>query len=213
MPICVFEAATEEHLNLAVACHHDWYVQAGYIDPNPAGKYIDEWSKNSKYLLVTESINGHNATKNDVVGMVRLILSPPFPIHLHFDLWPQESAEINQIPVENQCEISALSWAPKHGTKALPYLYRAIRQGAIKWHKTLLFACLDTNIIPIFKRQRLSVHICGDKKFYMGSDTIPLIMKTSEMLDSLSEKNPKLLEIVEQELDIVLSKRSGRPIQ
>lgn len=203
MSICVFEATTEKHLDFAIECHHDWYVQAGYIDANPNGKYIDEWAKISKYFLVTESSNKNNVCKNDVIGVVRLIFSSPFPLNLHFDLWQQEFSEIKNAPAETQCEVSALSWAPKSGIKAIPYLYRAVWQGAKKMQKSILLASLDKKIVPIFKRQMLPVRICGETKFYMGSETTPLFMKMCEIENSLSQKNPELLELVEKELDVI----------
>jgi hypothetical protein len=172
MSIRVFEAATEQHFNFAIECHHDWYVQAGYIEPKSNGKYFDEWSRASKYFLVTETSNGQEITKKDVIGVVRLILSSPFPMTSQFDLWQNESTEIINSPVENQCEVSALSWAPGCGLKAIPYLYRAVWQSSKMLHKSILLASLDRKVVAIFKRQMLPVRICGETKFYMGSETL-----------------------------------------
>jgi len=204
MSLFVFEATTEKHRNIAARCHHDWYVQAGYIIPYPDRKYKDEWSEHSKYFLVTESGNRKNLMKKDVIGVVRLILSAPFPINLHFDLWEQERSEIKNIPLENQCEVTALCWAHKYRVQVFPYLLRAIRQCTKTLNKSIIWACLDKRLIPIFKHQMLPVHVCGKTRFYMGSDTIPLFMKPSEVIASLSEKNPVLYKIIEKELDILL---------
>ena len=203
MNLYVFEATTNKHLDIAAECHHDWYVQAGYIDPYPDQKYFDEWSEHSKYFLVTESETGNSVMKKDVVGVVRLILSAPFPINLHFDLWQQKCPEIQNVPLENQCEVTALCWAPKCRAKVFPYLLRAIRHCTKALNKSIIWACLDKRLIPVLKSYILPFHVCGEARFYMGSDTIPLIMKPSEIADSLSEKNPALLEIVEKELDLL----------
>lgn len=201
MSLFVFEAISEKHLDIAARCHHDWYVQAGYITQYPNGKYQDEWSMHSKYFLVTESGNGNNLMKKDVIGLVRLILSAPFPINVHFELWEQVCSEIQNIPLENQCEVTAFCWAPKCRTKAFPYLLRAIRQCTKTLNKSFVWACLDKRLIPILKYYMIPVHICGETRFYMGSDTIPLLTKPSEIVISLSEKNQELYKIIEKELD------------
>ena len=139
--------------------------------------------------------------KKDVIGMVRLILSPPFPFKLNFELWSREIAEIRNIPVENQCEVSAFCWAPNTGVKVIPYIYRAIRQCTKTLHKSLLLAAIDQKQIPILQSQMFPLHICGDSKHYMGSDTIPLFMKSIEIIDTLSKENPQLFQFVEKELD------------
>lgn len=141
--------------------------------------------------------------------MFRLILSSPFPFKLHFELWPRESAEIQNTPEANQCEISAFCWAPKNGAKAIPYIYRAIRQCTKTLHKSILLAALDQKLIPVFQSQMFPIHICGDSKYYMGSDTTPLFMKTAEIIATLSEKNPQLFQFIEKELDTL---RKTNPI-
>ena len=203
MNLLVFEVTTKKHLELAMECHHDWYFQAGYIASHPETKYRDEWSEHSKYFLVTQSGNGNDLTKKDVIGMVRLILSAPFPIQRHFELWPGKSSEIQNIALENQCEVSALCWAPTCRTRVIPYLFRAIRQCTKTMHKSVIWACLDSNFIPILQEYMLPFRVCGDAMFYMGSDTIPLLMKLSEMVDILSAKHPELYKFVEEKLDVI----------
>lgn len=203
MSIYVFEVTTEQHFSFAVECHYDWYVQAGYIEPNSDKKYLDEWSKVSKYFLVAETNKGQNIAKNNIIGVVRLILANPFPMTSKFNLWQNESAEITNSPIENQCEVSALSWASGCGLKAIPYLYRAVWQSAKRMNRSILLASLDKKIVSIFKRQMLPVRICGETKFYMGSETTPLFMKMCEIENSLSQKNPELLELAEKGLDVI----------
>ena len=201
MTIRVFEVNTEQHLELALHCHHDWYVQAGYIEAHPRSRFMDEWSAHSKYFLVTETGRGDDLTKKDVIGMVRLVHSAPFPIHRHFELWPRKCADIQSIAQENQCEVSALCWAPKCRTKVIPYLFRSIRQCTKAMNKSAIWACLDKNLIPILEQYSLPFRVCGETRFYMGSDTIPLFMRLSEMADILSTKHPDLYQFVEKELD------------
>jgi hypothetical protein len=152
--------------------------------------------------LVTESNHINNVMKKDVIGMVRLILSPPFPLKLNFELWSRESAEIQDIPDANQCEISAFCWAPKNGANAIPYIYRAIRQCTKTLHKTILLAALDQKLIPVFQSQMFPIHVCGNSRYYMGSDTVPLFIKTAEIMDTLLAKNSQLFQFIEKELDI-----------
>jgi len=199
----VFEATTEQHLNIATECHHDWYLQAGYIAPYPEGKYLDEWSKYSKYFLVAQTGNRAGVMKKDVIGVVRLILSAPFPINMHFDLWQQECSEPHNISLKNQCEVAALCWAPKCGKKVFPFLFRAIRQCTKTLNKSIIWACVDRRLLTILKYQRIPFHICGETRFYMGSDTIPLFMKSSEVISSISENKPELVEIIDKELDLL----------
>ena len=49
MKLFVFEATTEKYRDIAAECHHQWYLQAGYIAPYPNEKYLDEWSEHSNY--------------------------------------------------------------------------------------------------------------------------------------------------------------------
>jgi len=204
MRLFVFEATTEKQLDIASRCHHDWYVQAGYIIPRPYGKYLDEWSEHSKYFLVTESGKSNNVMKKHVIGLVRLILTAPFPINVHFALWEQVRSEIQNIPLENQCEVTALCWAHKCRVQVFPYLVRAIRQCTNELNKSIIWACLDKRIIPILHGQMLPFHLCGETRFYMGSDTIPLFMKPSEVIASLPQKNPELYKIIEKELEVLI---------
>jgi hypothetical protein len=204
MRLLVFEATTEKQLDIASRCHHDWYVQAGYITPYPDRKYQDKWSEHSKYFLVTESGKSNNVMKKDVIGLVRLILSAPFPINVHFALWEQVRSEIQNIPLENQCEVTALCWAPKCRVQVFPYIIRAIRQCTKALNKSIIWACLDKRFIPILQGQMLPFHLCGETMFYMGSDTIPLFVKPSEIIASLPGKNPELYKIIEKELDVLI---------
>jgi|GEM_PF-2744826 len=204
MSFFVFKATTEKQLDIASRCHHDWYVQAGYIIPRPYGKYLDDWSAHSKYFLVTESGISNNVMKQDVIGVVRLILSAPFPINVHFALWEKERSEIQNVPLENQCEVTALCWAPKCRVQVFPYLLRAIRQCTKTLNKSIIWTCLDKRFIPILHGQSLPFHICGETRFYMGSNTVPLYMKPSEIIASLRGKNPALYQIIEKELDVLI---------
>ncbi|MCB0198500.1 MAG: hypothetical protein KDI03_00360 [Anaerolineae bacterium] len=200
----IIKATKEEQLDIAIRCHHDWYVLAGYVSSDTDGCYVDEWTEKSVYYLTSLGNKG-GLKREDVVGVVRLITEPPFPLDLNFDIGTSNQEPLPSIPITERLEVSALSWAPKHGSLAIPQLYRAIWQGTKALRATMLLASLDSRLLPVLQQQGFPVHVCGPSKYYLGSETMPTFMSVDEITSCMPSRNRFLWDIMETPLDVAVS--------
>ena len=201
MSLQVIHAQAPAELDLAYRCHHDWYVQAGYLQPQTTGLFRDRFADCADYYLVCAG--GQDAdylAPAGATGLVRLIYQHPMPMFIDFELSRLSQVRLFNTEPADFLEISALSWKP--GMECvLPYLYRAIWQGAQARNRHWLIASLDKRLLEQVRAHGLPFRVGGESRCYMGSITTPVYFHTEQIASVLPERNPKLWALMQAPVD------------
>lgn len=181
--------------DIAAQCHHDWFAEAGYIRPTDDGRYTDEFTPRSVHFLVYKDF----FSRENVMGMVRLVVQPPFRTLEQFDIY-DEYAFLYDAP--HVMESSALCWDNACALQAIPHLYRALFQYGFAHRAQHIICNLDTRVLAISTRKfKMPLRQCGEPREFMNSLKAPVLISQRGGMQQMQENNPMLWDIFSQPLD------------
>ncbi|KAB2902851.1 MAG: hypothetical protein F9K27_15330 [Anaerolineae bacterium] len=181
--------------DIAYQCHHDWFAEAGYIQPNVTGRYTDHFTDRSVYFLVYE---GH-LCREHVIGMVRVVTRAPFRTLEEFTLYDEFQYLYSEPGI---MESSALCWHPQSAMQAIPHLYRAIFQFGFENGYQHIICNLDVRVLAVSQRKlKLPFRQCGYEQEYMGSLKAPVHLSRCLEMPLLPQVSPLMWDIMSQPLD------------
>lgn len=173
--------------------HHDEYLRRGYIDqPQPDGIINDLFIDFSIYFACRENQTGR------IVGVIRVINSGSalgLPTTNEFTIWASSKEKLSRINPAHIVEIGSLAEA--EGYRIAEGLYRQVWIHSKVRSLLYWMASIDKRVLKSYKYRGFPWDDIGEIQYYMGSDTVPVILELSNLPISLSLRSPKLFEYID----------------
>ncbi|MFA5030029.1 MAG: GNAT family N-acyltransferase [Patescibacteria group bacterium] len=150
----------------------------------------DVYEQHSTHFLLYKS------NSKDLIGYVRLVKpnSQGLPIEKDFGLKIEKSKNIN----EGLLEVSRLCIDPDYRYSAsgnqgiLLLLLKSVYKYSINNKYNLLYAAIDSNVYKKLNKFGFSFNVLGASKYYMGSESIPVLLNLNHESIWLKIVNPAL---------------------
>ena len=181
--VCVLSAAYDDVKKL----EYEVFVRAGYIEPNEHeevlenGKYCD-----SRFLVVVDE------ARKRVAGSLRVVLDKDssinelsIPALSSFEIWPWMRRQIKRLSQDKVAQIGTMViHESARGGKVLGMLIRKLVELYFQEGFRYGVSTIDERFYKVLVAKGYPIRQIGDKKFYMGSYTVPVMFDALELSEA-----------------------------
>jgi N-acyl-L-homoserine lactone synthetase len=175
-------ASSRKEIQMAKRLCHDTYLAEKYISkPYPNGIIPFKHDKNAIYVIAKNSAG-------NIIGTLRLFKGPAFKT---LQIWKNEiNPEAKEVLRHEQnkiIEVGALAVNHLWNNYKISWgLYRKGLQWIIMHHFSTILMSVDSRVLRALCIIGWKIEVIGRPKFYMGSLTIPGIIRIKEQVEKFS---------------------------
>ena len=163
---------------------YEVFLRAGYIEANAQQEVVENHKySDSRFVVVYDEKTGK------VAGSVRLVLEPDKPLNelevaaLHsFKVWPWMRRRLKRLTDHRLLQVgSMVIHESARGGKVLGLLIKKMIE--LSWREGIRYgvSSIDERFYKVLVKKGYPIRQIGDKKFYMGSVTVPVMFDAYEL--------------------------------
>jgi N-acyl-L-homoserine lactone synthetase len=163
---------------------YEVFLRSGYIDANEQSEVIENHKySDSRFVVVYDEETGK------VAGSVRLVLESEKSINeleiaaLHsFKVWPWMRRHIRRLNNRRLLQVgSMVIHESARGGKVLGLLIKKMIE--VSWREGIRYgvSSIDERFYKVLVKKGYPIRQIGDKKYYMGSVTVPVMFDAYEL--------------------------------